>query len=157
MGIGESPKFPIRGQGQAWNQGVLADATIEFAGSGLVATAYGFPGLSATLVGTGLYDIRYPNAAPRGVRIYPHAMGPEPKGPTGAFLGPQSSGTSGATPGFNVNMSHIGSQSGSALLNVTSPLVNPSGSVGPTGSRLMYPPTGSIVQLQFLVSPISRY
>lgn len=157
MGLGDTPKFPVRAHGDAWNQGIIADATIEIRGSGLVATAYGFPGLSATLVATGLYDIRYPQAAALGVRIYPHAMGPEGKGPTGALIGPQGSGFQGALPGFNVHMSHVSGPSGSALLNTTSPLVNPSGAVGPTGTTPIRPPTGSIVNLQFLVSPIRRY
>lgn len=156
-GLGETPKFPVRGHGDAWNQGVVADATIEFRGSGLVGTAYGFPGLTATMVGTGLVDIRYPVVAERGMRIYPHAMGTETRGPTGALIGPAGSGGLGATPGFNVNMSHVSGQSGSALLNITSPLFNPSGAAGPTGARAVYAPTGAIVNLQFLGAPIRRY
>ena len=156
-GLGETPKFPLRGHGDAWNQGVVADATIEFGASGLVGTAYGFPGLSATLVGTGLYDIRYPTVAQRGMRIYPMPVGPEPKGPTGALIGPQGSGFVLTTPGFEARLSHVGGQSGSALLNITSPLFNPSGAVGPTGSRPVFPPTGASVNLLFLGAPIRRY
>ncbi len=158
MSIGEGSKFPISGFGAAWNRGLIADATIEIRGSGLVATAYGFPGLTATLVGTGLYAIGFPATVAAGMRIYPHAMGPEPKGPTGAFLGPQGSGGyAGSVPGFNVHMSHVGGQSGTALLSTTSPLVNPSGAVGPTGTTRIFPPTGSVVNLQFLASPVTRY
>jgi hypothetical protein len=156
--IGEGKKFPFMGFGQSYNRAVIADATIEFVGSGLVGTAYGFPGFSATLVGTGLYDCRFPSTAALGARIFPHAMGPEAKGPTGARLGPQGSGAQiGAAPGFAAHMSHVGGQSGFAFLNVVSPFVSPSGAVGPTGARYMFPPTGSSVNLQFLASPITRY
>jgi hypothetical protein len=157
MGLGEYPKFVVKAHGPAFNQGVIGDATIEFVGSGLVGTAYGFPGLSATLVGTGLYDIRFPTVANRGIRMYPHAMAGEPKGATGAFIGPQGSGTQGVVPGFNVHMSHLGGQSGSAYLNTTSQIINASGAVGPTGLRPAFPPTGSVVNLLIVGSPISRY
>src|SRR5688572_8609041 len=119
MGIGETPKFPVRAHGDAWNQGVLADATIEFAGSGLVGTAYGFPGLSATLVGTGVYDIRFPQAAERGVRIFPNAIAGESKGPTGALIGPAGSGGVVVTPNFGAHVSHVSGPSGSARLYTT--------------------------------------
>lgn len=157
MGLGETPKFPVRGHGDAWNQGVIADATVEFRGSGLVATAYGFPGLSATYVATGIVDLRFPQVANLGMRILPNALGPETRGPTGALIGPQGSGFGVTTPGFGVHMSHVNGPSGSALLNITSPLINPSGAVGPTGARGMPAPTGAQVNLLFLAAPIRRY
>lgn len=159
MGLGENPKFPVRGFGEAWNQGVVADATIEFRGSGMVATAYGFPGLTATLVGTGLIDVRLPQAAERGYRIYPHPMAGEPKGPTGAFLGLAGSGGVGVVPNFNAHMSHVGGQSGSALLNITSPFQGASSAAGgfASGFRPINAPTGAVVNLLVLGSPIRRY
>lgn len=158
-GISESGKFNIFGHGEAYNRGVLGDATLEFRGSGLVGTAYGFPGLTATLVGTGIVDIRLPLAAERGYRIYPHAMGPEPKGPTGAFLGPAGSGGVGAVPNFNVNMSHVSGQSGSSLLNITSPFQGASSAAGgfASGFRPVNAPTGAVVNLLILGSPVRRY
>ena len=158
MGLGETPKFPVRAHGEAWNQGILADATLEFRGSGLVGTAYGFPGLSATLVATGVVDIRYPVVSERGMRIYPHVLGTEGKGPTGALLGPLGSGGfAGAQPGFSAHMSHVGGQSGSALLNITTNAPTPTAVGAATGLRPINPPTGAIVNLQFLASPIRRY
>lgn len=158
MGMAEQPKFPVRGVAQAWNQGLIADATIEFKSSGMVGTAYGFPGFSATLVGTGLIDIRYPVAVERGVRIYPHAMPATPRGPTGAQL---PANGSGGVVQFDMNMSHVGGQSGSALLNTTTSRQVASGFPGTTPSGAVIqpvnPPTGSIINLQFLVSPIGRY
>jgi hypothetical protein len=157
MSLSAKPKNPIFGLGQAYNGGVIGDATIEIRGSGLVATCYGLPGLSATLVSTGLYDIRYPHAK-GGVRFWPEALAPEGKGPTGALIGPQGSGVQGNPPGFSVFMSQVGGGvSGSAYLNIVSPVVNASGVVGPTGPRGIFPPTGSIVNLLVIGSPISRY
>jgi hypothetical protein len=158
MTMSARPKFPVRGVGQGWNDGLIADATIELRSSGLVGTAYGFPGISATLIGTGVYDIRYPVAAERGVRIYPHAMPPELKGPTGALLPPAGSG---GVPDFGVHMSHVGAQSGWARLNTTSNKLTASGAIAgvPSGSpsQPINPPTGAVINLQFLVSPITRY
>jgi hypothetical protein len=161
--MGEQPKFPPKGLGPSWNQGIIGDATLEFGGSGMVATAYGYPGLSATLIGTGVYDIRVPNVVARGLRIYPQAQAGEQKGPTGAQIGPLASGAAVTTPGFNVHMSHVGGPTGSALLNTTSPIANPSGvvgvgaGVGTGGSRAIFPPTGAIVNMLILGSPITRY
>ncbi len=160
MTLSAKPKNPIFGLGQAFNGGVIGDATIEFIGSGLVGTAYGLPGFSATLVGTGLYSLGIPKTAIRGLRLYPNVMGPEGKGPTGALIGPQGSGVLGAPPGFNAHVSHVGGQSGTAYLNTTSLVVNASGpaaAMGPTGLRPMFPPTGSVVNLLVLGSPIARY
>lgn len=157
MTLSAKPKFPIFGVGQAYNGGVVADATIEFRGSGLVGTAYGLPGFSATLVGTGLVEMRYPPVAVRGMRIWAQPMAGEAKGPTGALIGPQGSGFVSSPPGFDANVSHVGGQSGSALLHITSPAINASGPIGPTGGRPMYAPSGSVVNLLFLGSPITRY
>lgn len=156
MTLSAKPKFPIFGLGQTFNGGVLGDATIEIRGSGLVATCYGLPGLTATLVSTGLYDLRYP-AAKGGVRMYPQALAPEGKGPTGALIGPQGSGVQGNPPGFDVFMSQVGGPTGSAYLNTVAPVINASGVVGPTGPRGVFPPTGSIINVLVVGSPIARY
>ncbi|HEX6275788.1 MAG TPA: hypothetical protein VFZ53_22255 [Polyangiaceae bacterium] len=156
MTLSAKPKFPIFGLGQSFNGGVLGDATIEIRGSGLVATCYGLPGLTATLVATGLYDVRYPPAR-GGARFWPQPQAPEGKGPTGALIGPQGSGVRGNPPGFEVFMSQVGGPTGSAYLNTVSPLVNPSGAVGPTGAQYVFPPTGSLINLLVTASPIARY
>lgn len=159
MSLSAKPKNPIFGVGKAFNQGVIGDFTLELRGSGMVATLYGMPGVSATLVGTGLYDIRFPFVAPLGMRMYPHAVAAEGRGPTGALVGPQGSGLVGVVPNFNVHMSHVGGQSGGALLNITSPFQGASSAAGGnmTGFRPVNPPTGSSVNVLVLGSPISRY
>ena len=156
MSLSAKPKFPISGLGAAFNQGVIGDATIEFRGSGLVATCYGLPGFSATLIGTGLYALQFP-VARGGVRLYPETMASEPRGPTGALLGPQGSGGGGLLPGFDAKVSHVSGVTGTALLHTLSQTQNPSGAVGGTGAVRMFPPTGSVVNLMLLGSPITRY
>ena len=156
MSLSAKPKFPIFGLGAAYTQGVIGDATIEFRGSGLVATCYGLPGLTATLIGTGLYDIRFP-VARGGVRLFPETVANEPKGPTGALLGPAGSGGLGVLPGFDAKVSHVSGVTGSALLHTLSQTQNPSGAVGGTGAVRMFPPTGTAVNLLLLGSPITRY
>ena len=159
MTLSSKPKNPIFGLGKAFNQGLIGDFTLEVRGSGLVATLYGMPGVSATLVATGLYDIRFPFVAERGMRMYPHVMAAEPKGPTGAFIGPQGSGFVGVVPNVNAHVSHVGGQSGGALLNITNPFQGASSAAGGnmTGFRPVNPPTGTTVNVLVLGSPISRY
>ena len=150
--MSENPKFPVRGVGQGWNDGLIADATIELRSSGLVGTAYGFPGISATLIGTGLYDIRFPVAAERGVRIYPEAV---PGAVSGTAVPPTV--PTGALPQFGVNMHRVSGQSGSAYLSTTTVSPTPSAVGAATGLRHINAPTNSVINLQFLVSPITRY
>ncbi len=148
--ISGTPKFPIHGLAQASNQGVLGDFTIEFVSSGLVGTCYGIPGVSATLVGSGLYDIRYPNTALRGARFYPHALPASPSGPVASAAGAE----------FQVNMAHVGGQSGMARLLTTTPAPLPSllsQGIGTLISRPFMPPTGSSINVLVLGSPIARY
>ncbi len=156
MSQGHSPKFPLKGFGnQAWGQGGIADATIRLGSSGMVATCFGMQGFSATLVGTGFYELRFPPTPRFGTRIYPHAMPPESFGPTGVLLAPTGPG---AQARFQANVTHVGSESGYAFLSTTTNSPTPSAVGAQTGLSNINPPTGSIIQLQFLVGPaIGRF
>lgn len=151
-----NPKFAPKAIGQAWQQGLIADATIEFVSSGLVGTAYGFPGVSATLVGTGLYDVRVGgDLAERGLRVYPHARPASPSGPVASSTLPQ----------FGVNIAHAGGVSGMFRMQTWTTTPAPSGSIAGAGAstglgvmqRPAPPPTGAAVDLLILGSPITRY
>ncbi len=156
MSQGHSPKFPIKGFGnQAWGQGGIADATIRLGSSGMVATCFGMQGFSATLVATGFYELRFPPTPRYGTRIYPQAQPPESFGATGVLLPPQ---WSGALPNFDARVTHVGSESGYAFLSTSTSSPTPSAVGAATGLRSINPPTGSIIQLQFLVGPaIGRF
>ncbi len=143
MGLGENPKFPVKGHGPAYNQSVIGDFTLRIGGSGLVATVFGFPGLSATRVGTGVYDLRYPQTVPRGVRFF--LQPEEVVSPTGAAV--FNSG-SGSPVSFTANVSHVGGESGVAYLNTSRSF--------PTLTAVN-PPTGAIINGLVIGSPITRY
>lgn len=149
-----NPKFGVKGIGQAWQQGVVADATIEFVSSGLVGTAYGFPGIKATLIGTGLYDVRIGgDLAERGLRVYPNARPASPSGPV----------ASSAPAQFGVNVAHAGGVSGMFRLQTWTTAGVASGSNNGVFSgvgvmqRPINPPTGAAVDLLILGAPITRY
>lgn len=153
--IGEGgAKYPVRGFGDAYNQAIVTDATIRFVSSGLVGTAFGFPGLTATLIGTGLVDIRYPTTAIHGARFYPHVVPPVPSG----------TATPGAVPSntvaqFRANMANVSGQSGSAQLQLTTPFQGASSAAGgfASGFTPANAPTGATVNLLMIGSPIRRY
>ncbi len=157
MSQGHSPKFPIKGFGnQARGQGGIADATLRLGGSGLVATCFGMQGFSATLVATGYYELRFPPTPRFGTRIYPTVMPEERVGPTGVLLPP--SGGAYSHPKIDAKVTHIGSESGYAFLSTVNNPAVPSALGGVTGMVNVNPPTGAIVQLQFLVGPaIGRF
>lgn len=155
MTLSAKPKFPIFGLGQAYNGGIIADATIELRSSGLVGTAYGFPGISATLIGTGLYDVRFAGAAARGIRVFPEAVAPNPSGTAVPPTVPTNT-----LPQFGVSVANLSGPSGSMHVQTWTQSPQASGVTGNFGSGMHRPinaGTGASINLQFLISPISRY
>jgi hypothetical protein len=113
-------------------------------------------GFSATLIATGFYELRFP-ATPRfGTRIYPTVRQADTFGPTGVLLAP--SGVTHNQPKFDAKIAHIGSESGYAHLSTLNVPLVPSALGGVTGMVPVNPPTGAVVELQFLVGPaIGRF
>lgn len=92
---------------------------------------YGFPGLSATLIGTGLYDIRFPPT-----RLA--AISAQVRAPSGVFLIP--------------NVQRGPAYSGIARLHVGGiPATSPAAGTVPQNA-----PTGTVFELTFLVGPTSN-
>ena len=153
--IGEGgQKFPLRGFSEAYNQAIVADATIQFVSSGLVGTAFGFPGLTATLIGTGIIDLRYPTTAIHGARFYPHVLPPVPSGT--AVPGAVPSNT---VAQFRANMANVSGQSGSAQVQLTTAFQGASSAAGgfASGYTPVNAPTGARINLLMIGSPIRRY
>ena len=155
MGLAETPKFPIRMVGPRGNQTVQGLATLQFAGSGLVGTMFGIPGMSATRIATGVYDLRFPTV--RSAVIMPAIEDQSPSGVNmgnlfDARAGFPNTTASGAGPGLG------GGVSGMARLYTTRSFVTPSGGAAPTAfSSPINPPTGSVVNMLLIGSPITAY
>lgn len=151
MTLSAKPKFPIFGAGQAFNGGVLGAATIELGSSGLVGTAYGMPGFSATRIATGLYDMRFPQTAIRGAVFLTQPRVQTYPGPTGAVV------NSGAPVDFAASVSKVGGESGIAYLNTYRSNTVQTGASPTYFSSLVNPPTGAAVDVFLIGSPIARY
>lgn len=146
-------QYPANMAGTLGQNAFLATASVHIGTGGLpvptrnmatgiptgLRTVYGFEGLGATLVGTGLYEIQHPPA--NIARVFPQYVGPSG---AGALLTPQWS------PG--------NSASGVVRIQAQSPVVGsgiagaqvPSGALG---YRPVMLPSGSRLDLLFFVNP----
>lgn len=136
---------PLNSAGLLYEGGMRAIGRIHLTGSGgLVGTAYGFPGFSATLIATGIYDIRTPP-----VRAW--SVNPVISTPTGGhnFDVRMERGV-----GTAINRTYAPSGIG-RLVVLNGPVsLGASGTNGGSGTRLpANPPSGTVVDLQFDLFP----
>ncbi len=142
-------QYPANGGGTLGQNLILSTASVHIGTGGLpvptrnfatgvatgLRTVYGFEGLGATLVGTGLYEITHPPA--NIARVFPQYVGP-----SGHFgnVAPQWS------PG--------NSASGVVRLQVTTQNSN-TGMAAPSGAMRypFNPPSGTRLDLLFFVNP----
>jgi hypothetical protein len=117
---------------------------IHFSGSGMVGTAYGFPNFSATLVGTGIVDVRTPVSAMWSVNpVISTATG-------------QHGFDARMERGVGTSVDRTYAPSGIARLVMLAPAIGMggSGTYQASGSRRpANPPSGTVVDLQFDVFP----
>ena len=137
-------QYPLNVVGPKGQGAFVGSARIFFTGAtGNVATFYGIPGLSATRVRTGIYNLQYPPT--KEVTIYPALQGP-----TGI--------------NYNLSIANVNSFSGTSELHVTrmgaAPQTSASGADATTVSltiRPQNPASGTRVNLLFFCSPIAEY
>jgi hypothetical protein len=143
-------QFPANGGGTLGQNLILATASIHIGTGGLpvptrnfatgiatgLNTVYGFEGLTATLVGTGLYEIGHPPA--NIARVFPQYVGP-----------------SGASAEITPQRSAGNSASGVVRLQVTKPGVGASGpNNAPSGFQTpVNVASGSRFDLLFFINP----
>ena len=133
-------QYPLNAVGPKGQNAFVGSAQMFFTGStGLIATFFGVPGVSATRVRTGIYNLQYPLT--KEVSIYPALQGP-----TGAA--------------YNLNIVNVQPFSGTAELHV-SQVIAPqiaSGSNNPSATvQLQNPISGTRANLLFFVSPIAQF
>lgn len=136
----DAGQYPLNVIGPKGQKAFLGMETVFFEGTtGLVGTAYGIPGVTATRIATGSYDLIYPPT--REVRIIPGLQAP-----TGMH--------------YTVNISDVFPFSGKAKIQIARMGGGsvPSGSTTPTMmSQPHNPVSGTMLNLQFFVSPITPY
>lgn len=112
--LADTPQFPANLGGPKGQHGFIGSNKIFFTGTtGTVATSYGIPGMVATRVATGSYNLVYPPT--KGIDFYPSVQAP--------------SGTH-----YTVNISDVHPTSGTAKMQIarTGGGATPSGSSTPT-------------------------
>lgn len=116
--------------------------TIFFEGlTGLIGTAYGIPGVTATRVATGAYRMNFPSS-------------PQASGAMGVVLIPSLNAPTGNF--FGVNVTDVHSVTGVAHLNFTTAEMQVSGA--PTNIRRpVNPASGTRLHVLFYVSPITPF
>lgn len=135
----EAGQFPLNVIGPKGQKAFVGMDTVFFEGTtGLVGTAYGIPGVGATRIATGAYEIFFPPT--REVRIIPGLQAPS---------GQQ----------YNVNISDVFPFSGKAKMQISrTGGAGSSGNFVPSLSVVPHNPvSGTMVNLLFFVSPITPY
>lgn len=131
---------PLNTVGPKGQQAFVGVHKVFFSGAtGLVATSYGIPGVTATRVATGAYRLAFPTS--RGVDIIPGVQAP-----------------SGAH--YNINVSNVQPYSGTAEFQITRNHVGPIASGAAVASSYLAPHnpvSGTFANLLFYVSPITPY
>jgi hypothetical protein len=143
-------QFPANGGGTLGQNLILATASIHIGTGGMpvptrnyatgiatgLNTVYGFEGLTATLVGTGLYEVGHPPA--NVARVFPQYVGP-------------SGHTALVTPQRSVG----NSASGVVRLQVSPNQAMSTGMTPPSGaiSYPFNPPSGTRLDLLFFINP----
>jgi hypothetical protein len=122
----------------------LGAATIRFTGAtGLVGTAFGIPGITATRMATGHYRVAFPRSPARSMKFQATPVSPTGyQGPTGV--------------GFNVQLANRSAPSGT--IDIFTTRGHPSGAaINLTSGIPMNPPDLSEVDLLVFTTPITRY
>lgn len=131
----ENAQFPLNAVGTRGEGAFLGLERMFFQGqTGLVSTMYGIPGVSATRLSTGTYQIAHPPAIAADII-------PSVQAPSGMY--------------FQANITQHNSVSGIAQLQFfqeATPTLSASGF-----GRLLDAPTGTQVKLLFFVSPYSAF
>jgi hypothetical protein len=133
-------QFPLRSVGPKGQNAFVGVHKVFFSGTtGLVATSYGIPGVTATRIATGAYRLNYPPT--RALDIIPGIQAP--------------SGNH-----YNINVSDVNSYSGTANFQVTRNNVGPIASGAAQASSYLAPHnpvSGTFANFMFFVSPITPY
>ena len=135
------PQYPLNSVGAKGAHGFIGTERIFFTGAtGLVGTAYGIPGVTATRVSTGLYKINHPPA--KMANIFPSVNAPT--GPM--YMANIDAATSNAYSG--VAYLHIGRQQTTKWITT--------GSMPSTYVQPYNPVSGTMIDLLFVVSPTTE-
>lgn len=135
-------QFPLNTVGPKGQHAFCGVGKVFFTGTtGLVGTAYGIPGLTATRLSTGAYKVQFP--ASKSVDIIPGVQAP-----TGVH--------------YDVQVGNVQPYSGTAELHISQRFntINSqsTGTSQPTGLlRPQNPASGTCVNLLFFVAPITPY
>lgn len=133
--LGDSAQFPLNVVGNRGQGAFLGLERMFFQGqTGLVSTMYGIPGVSATRLSTGTYQIVHPSIVAADII-------PGVQAPSGMY--------------FQANISSHNSRSGVAILQFfqeAAPSFVSSGFGQPIN-----PPTGTQVKLLFFCSPYTEF
>lgn len=128
-------QFPLNAIGTRGEGAFLGLERMFFQGqTGLVSTMYGIPGVTATRIATGIYNIRHPSIVAADII-------PGVEAPSGMY--------------FQANVVNHNAQSGTAdihFFNEAQPSILNSGY-----GQYINPPTGTQVKLLFFCSPYSRF
>jgi hypothetical protein len=148
-----TPQFPLNTGGPLGPNGIAIAAHFYVASGGMVqigriqpsgalpatgiqnVTPQGFPGFSATLVGTGLYDIRHPPA--NILKCWPEAVLPSGGAPLVPKMERQIGNSASGVMRFSMNQPQFQAPSGSPA----------------SGFTPANPPTGTRMDLLFYVQP----
>lgn len=131
----EVAQFPLNVAGSRGEGAFLGLERMFFQGqTGLVSTMYGIPGVSATRIATGTYQIAHPPAIAADII-------PSVQAPSGMY--------------FQANVSSHTARSGIAILQF---FQEAAGTLVSSGyGPLINPPTGTQVKLLFFVSPYTEF
>ncbi len=133
--FGDQPQFPLNVVGNRGQGAFLGMERMFFQGqTGLVSTMMGIPGVSATRVSTGVYNVQHPPCVAADII-------PNVQAPSGMY--------------FQANVVSHNTLSGIAQLQFYQ---EANGTLVSSGfGQLINPPTGTIVKMLFFVSPYKEF
>jgi len=134
---------PLNVVGPKGQHAFMGLETIFFEGStGLVGTAYGIPGVTATRTSTGCYRINYGSA-------------PQLSGAMGVIINPIINAPSGAS--YQVNVSDVNSVTGVANIQIGRTGAGHLSHITTQTFQVHNPVSGTKLHLQFFVSPVTPF
>lgn len=148
MNLPGGDAHPVHAAGAKGVNQRIGTARIVMGASGLVATTFGYPGLGATRLQKGLYDLRFPQAQQTEIFAQIHT----PSGGTAGMSGLDYKVAIGGQYGRPTYYQHGEHTSGIAQLYVKA--VNANGSGLSTPSE---PEEGAVVSLLIMQSPSNAY
>lgn len=169
MAFPEGYQFPLNAAGEHGQNSWITRGRIGINSSGLVGTAYGFPGFSATLVTftgstlTGVYNIKFPPV--HDVEIEPSITrlalslptGLYPLTPTGATGSNVQATGYHSLQDYDVRVQNIGAVSGTAQLVTSRRILVGSGAYPSLTSVGAHLPSGAIINLKFTGHPVTKF